>query len=195
MEPNKMLSNVGSWLGGAVRALQQQHKQQQQRKQELPPQSLPPARQDTIQLAVPPAVPNHVREPHADASDWWASAIVVTLVCLLAAAVLLFDKHRRVSSVPPQPSTMEASSADSRVQSVSSTQDASGAAPPPAAELPPVSDATQLAETRAAAASYVQVGQTMAPLGGSYVDVSDPEPGADFEMVNRVKWHETSFTH
>ena len=26
MEPNKMLSNVGSWLGGAVRALQQQHK-------------------------------------------------------------------------------------------------------------------------------------------------------------------------
>ena len=46
-----------------------------------------------------------------------------------------------------------------------------------------------------AAASYVQVGQTMAPLGESYVEVPEPEPGADFEIVNRAKWHERSFTH
>ena len=51
----------------------------------------------------------------------------------------------------------------------------------------------RLGDTRVGG-SYVQVGQTMAPLGGSYVEVDEPEAGSDFEMINRVKWHENTFT-
>ena len=83
--------------------------------------------------------------------------------------------------------------------------------PPPAPPAPPTATAPDVVAAPAASdsavtpggaglgdtrvgASYVQVGQTMAPLGGSYVEVDEPEAGSDFEMINRVKWHENTFT-